>query len=657
MVDPISPHKPGSGFTSFAYIPINSEGVRSALKAELSGRIVVYSEQVMRRLRIADVSDAFVANFLKNFEQRQSNAISSLRALVADSEGLHRSRSKKSEVKAMCPYLQMILDDITEFESGSAQRYFNNTHNVKLKGEAHLSGFPAVSPDFWCGQRAVPGDPYTWRGMDSFLEVKPTSAQGLVPKSADPKEVVSGSKFVVAIFDRDGVTVSSDYDMWQDIEVFVRVIRQITHGLSPIELGQDPSVQELPSESPLFHKVRTKQVELGVPPATLSFPSYLLTCPRQLRPRPATPFDPTAKSWTSDLWVTIGPPIWTSLSLCGRSTSIWRATRVEDGNTVNINKIHILKNSWRHSNRDSESDIYQGVETHPSGIAKFLQGGDVMVPGTTDVIRIDHLRNPNQTPGSYAQVTSILHRLILNTTGRALWEGDSYLDIVKGVLFTQNILHRDASPGNVLLSERPTIKPGEEGFLTDLDFARIQTIVSQDVQDHRITDGSVPPSQHTPWEDAKHGAQMTFHDLGHKGTLQFMAMTLHVVDSFIWVLAYAVARRAILETNADSDMRKKVSTFFADAWGSTSNTASVVKTKRALTPLYPPPEISSVFPKPILSLFLGLRNLIVVTQLLDPDPEDPSQLIVPFKLTYEDVFSRLDRCILALESPSYNGLK
>ncbi|KAJ8522304.1 hypothetical protein ONZ45_g1106 [Pleurotus djamor] len=692
MMDDINEY--GTSSMSFMCKPVNSEDVHSALEAELSERVMVDSEQIMCRLHIEDVSESFIADFLANFEQRQRDAISSLKALVADAEDSANPRSKKSEEKAICLYLENILDDITEFESGPAQRCFNNTHNVKLKGEAHLSGFPAVSPDFRCGKRVAPGDPYTWRGMDSFLEVKPTSAQGLVPKSADPKEVaqtlaqtadyarlhlssrpfqlfsiavvVSCSKFVVAIFDRDGVTVSSDFDMWQDIEVFVRVIRQITHGLSPIELGQDPSVQELSAESPLFNNVRTKQVELGVPPATLSFPSYLLTCPSQLKPRPTTPFDPMAESCTSNLWVTIGPPIWTSLSLCGRSTSVWRVTLVEDGNIVNINEIRVLKNSWRRSNRDSESDIYQSIGTHPSGVAEFLQGGDVMFPGTTNVIRVDHLRNPNQAPGSYKQVTAILHRLVLNTTGRALWEGDSFLDIVKGVraavkghqdLCNQDILHRDVSPGNVLLSAESPPKPGKEGFLTDLDFARIQTIVKHDIQEHLLTDGSVVRSKHTRWGDAKRGVEMT-------GTVQFMAISLvnglvsnivvehvvhHDVESFIWVLAYAAARLMFNNSHLSdvTQTKQAVSLFFASAWGPASLTA-ILNAKRSLQALLPPTQITHLFPDPLLHLLHTLHDFFH-DQLKVFASRPP--------LTHDELLVELDKCVDALESPGYQGLK
>ena len=93
--------------------------------------------------------------------------------------------------------------------------------------------------------------------------------------------------------------------------------------------------------------------------------------------------------------------------------------------------------------------------------------------------------------------TPVLHRLILCTVGRPLWDYTSDRDLLTGfrdalkgeclsLLLTaishchpahkardRGILHRDTSAGKILLAE----KKGDDelcGFITDLDFARIQ---------------------------------------------------------------------------------------------------------------------------------------------------------------------------------------
>ncbi|KAJ8522305.1 hypothetical protein ONZ45_g1107 [Pleurotus djamor] len=276
-------------------------------------------------------------------------------------------------------------------------------------------------------------------------------------------------------------------------------------------------------------------------------------------------------------------------------------------------------------------------------------------------------RNPSHF---YARATPILCRLVLNTTSRALLEADSFLEIVQGVraalngyqsLFTQNILRSAVSSRTVVLSTESLPQPGKEGFLNDLDFARIQDIVRQDTQDYSLTDGSVYQFKHTRWCDAEPGTEKT-------EMIQFMATELvkgleegrkveheahHDIESFIWVLAYALARRMLNNSNLNKELstqtKVKVSQFFASAWGSASLTAAY-QAKRAQTPLSPPSGISSVLlPVPIHLLFKSLSN-VMGEYFVVPDPWKPPKPTVP--LSYEDVFSRLDMCILALESLS-----
>jgi hypothetical protein len=52
--------------------------------------------------------------------------------------------------------------------------------------------------------------------------------------------LIFGTEFCVGIFDRDGVTFSPAYDMFQDTETFIRVVRSLACNLSIQELGFDP---------------------------------------------------------------------------------------------------------------------------------------------------------------------------------------------------------------------------------------------------------------------------------------------------------------------------------------------------------------------------------------------------------------------------------
>jgi hypothetical protein len=297
--------------------------------------------------------------------------------------------------------------------------------------EPHTFGFPSCSPDFTVSPHGIDASELKlWRHRDAFGEVKPTKMQGpysgmpgtipaIVAQSADYARLfmsarpfmlfcvgilIFGTEFCVAIFDRGGVTLSPAYDMFQDMEIFIRVVRSITCNLSIVELGFDPTARVLTDEE-------TQRLTGGS-----KYPSAVVS---------SCGSDPRE-------WCTIGPPIWSSLSFLGRGTNIWRvrayALSVNQGLILYGDEM-IMKTAWRSSARTSESDIYSVVSDHP-GLAKFICGGDVR-----------HVRNPITVKNMRSQdvydldadpQTSVLHRLILGTVGRPLWEYTSDSDLLIG---------------------------------------------------------------------------------------------------------------------------------------------------------------------------------------------------------------------------------
>lgn len=150
----------------------------------------------------------------------------------------------------------------------------------KLKADETLYNFhfPTESPDFTLVSppattgSVVAGD--LWRHRDAFVEIKPTTEQGPGPLDTSLKDVIvqaadyarlhmsarpfllfsigvliCGSDFCVGIFDRDGITFSPVYNMWDSLTdgppIFIRLIRSLTCNLSSVEMGVDPTVVEL----------------------------------------------------------------------------------------------------------------------------------------------------------------------------------------------------------------------------------------------------------------------------------------------------------------------------------------------------------------------------------------------------------------------------
>jgi hypothetical protein len=306
--------------------------------------------------------------------------------------------------------------------------------------EHHTFGFPSVSPDITIAREGVNAThSKKWRHRDAFGEVKPSNKQGPMPAftgtippivtqcadyarlfmSARPFMLfcvgilIFGTEFCVGIFDRDGVTFSPIYDMFKNTDMLVRVVRSLACTMSIRDLGLDPTVQVLNDEET---KKLTGQHARNI------YPSALVSCGERQ-------------------WCTIGSPIWTSLSFLGRGTNIWRVKEyVLDDNQQPYLKgnLMIMKTAWRSSARTPESEIYLSIpHPQPDGLAKFECGGDVKFPLTQFPITVKNLRSEvlqNLSPDddTVSPATPVLHRLILLTVGRPMWEYKTERDLLTG---------------------------------------------------------------------------------------------------------------------------------------------------------------------------------------------------------------------------------
>ncbi|KAF8971209.1 hypothetical protein BDZ97DRAFT_1346930 [Flammula alnicola] len=260
--------------------------------------------------------------------------------------------------------------------------------------------------------------------------------------------------------------------------------------------------------------------------------------------------------------------------------NIWRVREYVEGVNepfLRANEM-ILKTAWRSTSKTPESDICLSTNLPPEGLTKFECCGDVKLAGYP--IALQNLRSQpvRDFPpgGDIYPPTPVLHRLVLSTVGRPMWEYTSDRDLLTGfrdalqahkAVCAQGILHRDISAGNVLLTEAQNAPL--RGFISDLEFAHFDSpTLSKPHVNITSTVGPVSrygdrgnvlsttqptPLTHITFESTvKRGADMT-------GTAQFMARDIllqevnsttedaahklgHVIESFVWVFSYCVMR-------------------------------------------------------------------------------------------------------------------
>ena len=231
---------------------------------------------------------------------------------------------------------------------------------------------------------------------------------------------VCGTIFNICLFDRAGGVVSEDYDLKKggDFETFVRIIRRATCDMDAYELGLDPTVTPLDYLGSVARYPRFK-VEVG-----------------------------------ENTYHTYGFPIWQSVTLQGRGTWVFGATKEDNPNPEPCDHL-VLKNAWRASGRLPESTLYgiinrlQESDNMPTlrCVAEFVDGGDVMVeaeilqdPDSRSEIKGDianqqvpmrvssHRRFVEGAESNSHNPT--LHRVVLATRGKSMVSYTSLIELL-----------------------------------------------------------------------------------------------------------------------------------------------------------------------------------------------------------------------------------
>ncbi|TFY51108.1 hypothetical protein EVJ58_g10736 [Rhodofomes roseus] len=192
--------------------------------------------------------------------------------------------------------------------------------------------------------------------------------------------LITGTVFRVMIADRSGVIFSPARSIiddaatsgckpgQRDARTFVRVVRALTRHLTEYQLGQDPSVVPL----------SRGDLRLCLQLSSVSSSAQQQVCLE--RPEYYPSYRISHIGDDARQWCTVGLPIWTSLSLVGRGTVVWKVLELsgesEKGFTLK-GHIHVMKSSWRDPLKIPETEVYTLIgqlEGCPRGVTSTWQG-------------------------------------------------------------------------------------------------------------------------------------------------------------------------------------------------------------------------------------------------------------------------------------------
>ncbi|EIW65287.1 uncharacterized protein TRAVEDRAFT_17053 [Trametes versicolor FP-101664 SS1] len=538
-----TPVKAGaSQFANHNAVQINSTDFRKGLLLELKNTVLYNRPEVEdmiflprehssnKALNLLSGNDEIMQKMVKRVKHACKDSLKDVKHLAAratkkGSQPLVAPR--KQELKLYAP-LRNILECIeslcirTKLDRPYYRKLICNSERPLKPDDGTTGDIFSLKPDFPLVEIRpskdgrseididhVPED-ILWRQCPAFLEVKavdapfprnkPSVVKTTLAQGADYARAIFASRpfqlyvlgmylwkthFCFAYFDRRGVVLSKEYNLLNDdgLLKFVKAVVRFTWEMSLEDLGHDPSATLIDGTAYYDQEHPRFEVSMG-------------------------------QEQDTRRWRTFGKPLFASHSLLGRGTSVWQSVYLSSGNKTPA----ILKCAWRSATRTSETEIYDKIKSAlggrvPDGIAQPFTGGDVYLRHLHKPLSIAALRHPMEVPGTEKLVGNIrLHRVTLMDFGKTLvdyrdpkqlalvlisvlkgWQSASALGTnsltssVVGVghkaLHEAGILHRDISPGNILIRTLPkwmadgrlvvVDDPEDSGFLTDFEFASV----------------------------------------------------------------------------------------------------------------------------------------------------------------------------------------
>ncbi|EPQ49957.1 hypothetical protein GLOTRDRAFT_134406, partial [Gloeophyllum trabeum ATCC 11539] len=318
-----------------------------------------------------------------------------------------------------------------------------------------------------------------WNQITEYAAV----AQKMISRCFYVAAGVFGEKARFFLWDRSGVLASESFRYKEDPEPFVTFLNGLANYRSG---GLDATAlhQLTPIEVSRICEAWGKVEELGLLKGR-HYPTTSLWT--DLSRESSVVLLPGSPSQVEERYLTIGRPLFATESNFGRGTRVWLAIRAE-GST---DEFVIIKDGWRDAERWSETGIYKYIREKLGkirGLARHKDGCDVEEPGYPHRSLAHRLA---ASLGIRPSQHRVHHRCILSSVGKPLSSFSSTYelleavrDVVKGLrdLAKQDVLHRDISANNIMISIDPAKENGAKGFLIDPELAFIPEMSKKELK-------------------------------------------------------------------------------------------------------------------------------------------------------------------------------
>ncbi|TFK52752.1 hypothetical protein OE88DRAFT_1656307 [Heliocybe sulcata] len=502
------------------------------------------------------ISDAY-----ENAPAQAKQDVSTLLDAVPTGEGVEKEMYKPL-MKAIATIFETLwpaqcalhLKDTSSDRGGSPDLTFfaNNTNNKTDKWEQGLA-FIEVKPQdrqdpFYDDERSPREELHMYfRQMQVWNQIQDyaTRAYGARSRCFMVAIGIFGQYARFFRWDRSLVTVSRGFNYKEEPELLWQFIAAL--GAPGYDgSGLDPTVADyvevqrlaVPGLEEKYAKARAKRL-LSLEASELS--------DAELRKQSSVITVPSSSDGKEEKYISVGPPLFVSGTILGRGTRAWLAVPVPGTveNPARSNEDHfvIIKDSWRDESRAPEGDVYRAIYGNADSVF-----GIARIRSSVDLYNAEG--NPVERDFMHTTIAAwvlryfnrrfcrrVHHRCVLDSVGINLGRFETTRELMEAIrdavighrsMSEKDILHRDISAYNVMISAYPSCEGNARGFLIDMDYATVLGKAGSEDELREITGTTAFLSIARDPDRPDTGPHRIWHDL----------------ESFFWVALYIVVRHA-----------------------------------------------------------------------------------------------------------------